>query len=444
MTLHSSDNTELAEFRRQWQAEVQAKTQAGPSTQAASEEAEPTLYDSGILKQAELSTQHRDALTLYLQAMSYEQEGNLGEALLRYQRAFKLHSHVDNLYRKLCTTKPPKSTATRVETSQQPVETDSLAEDMIRLHLTGTAPVPIHSTATDNYYPLLPENPLKPSYLASLPTELCVVILRHLLVLDQASLGKVAQTCKYLHQLSRDPLLWRWVCELTYSSPALYTPEATASDPSETLRVPSCRTSSTAALAWDFTATESVLNGLDSKTSHSLTQHLVKQVQQDHRSDWRRMYMEKPRVRWDGAYISTCYYVRQGRTENTWYHPVHLVTYYRYFRFYPDGRCVKLLTTDEPKKCVRQLGLNERRKGLMQGHYTIRNNLLHATLTDPTRSHITFYVELRIKSTGRQRHNKLEWLTYSSFDTIRAEDLTEYSLDNFQPFYYSRVRSYTS
>ncbi|KAJ1658626.1 hypothetical protein IWQ61_002157 [Dispira simplex] len=440
MTQHSNDNVELAEFRRQWQAEVHAKTQSGPVTQSP-EAAENTLQDSGLLYQAELSTQHRNALALYLQAMSYEQEGNLGEALQYYQGAFKLHSHVDNLYRKLGTNKPA---TTLGETSEQPMETDSLTEDVARLNLAGATPVPIDSTDTDNYYALLPENPLKPLFLAYLPTELCVVILRHLLVLDQTSLSKVAQTCKYLHQLSRDPLLWRWVCELTYSSPALYTPEASTLDPSGMLPAPSSRNSSTASLTWDFTATESVLTGLDPKTSHCLTQHLVKQVQQNHRSDWRRMYMERPRVRWDGAYISTCYYVRQGRTENTWYHPVHLVTYYRYFRFYSDGRCVKLLTTDEPKKCVRQLGLNGSRKGLMQGHYTIRNNLLHATLTDPARPHITFYVELRIKSTGRQRHNKLEWLTYSSFDTVRAEDLTEYSLDNFQPFYYSRVRAYTS
>ena len=70
---------------------------------------------------------------------------------------------------------------------------------------------------------------------------------------------------------------------------------------------------------------------------------------------WRQMYRMRPRIRFHGVYISTVNYTRPGgasATTSTWSTPIHVVTYYRYLRFFRDGSCISLLTTAEPLDVV--------------------------------------------------------------------------------------------
>lgn len=46
-----------------------------------------------------------------------------------------------------------------------------------------------------------------------------------------------------------------------------------------------------------------------------------------------RSLLYSPRLRFDGCYISVVTYLRRGEGA-TWYAPSHLITFYRYFRFY--------------------------------------------------------------------------------------------------------------
>ncbi|KAG8411207.1 hypothetical protein J3459_016551 [Metarhizium acridum] len=65
------------------------------------------------------------------------------------------------------------------------------------------------------------------------------------------------------------------------------------------------------------------------------------------------------RVRFNGCYISTVNYVRSGQASTnqaTWGGaPIHIVTYYRYLRFFRDGTSISLLTTLEPTHVVHHL-----------------------------------------------------------------------------------------
>lgn len=46
-----------------------------------------------------------------------------------------------------------------------------------------------------------------------------------------------------------------------------------------------------------------------------------------------------------GVYISRAAYIRQGEQSlDTFYSPWHLVEYYRYIRFFPDGSFVMILS----------------------------------------------------------------------------------------------------
>ncbi|CAB4417894.1 unnamed protein product [Rhizophagus irregularis] len=66
------------------------------------------------------------------------------------------------------------------------------------------------------------------------------------------------------------------------------------------------------------------------------------------------MYIERPRVRLDGVYISKCKYLRPGLAENTWIQPIHLVTYYRYIRLFSDGSCYNIINHKRTIKCCKE------------------------------------------------------------------------------------------
>lgn len=73
-------------------------------------------------------------------------------------------------------------------------------------------------------------------------------------------------------------------------------------------------------------------------------------------SSWSQVFQTFPRIRYTGIYISTVNYTRPGGTSSysnvSWNSPIHIVTYYRYLRFYPDGTVISLLDTTEPREVV--------------------------------------------------------------------------------------------
>ncbi|RKP35810.1 hypothetical protein BJ085DRAFT_12245, partial [Dimargaris cristalligena] len=434
------ENPDLDAFRRKWQAEVRAKTHRKQSTDpgitpatsattvapsggsgsgdilasAADHSKLPSTGSANSAWTSSLSSKDHSALGLYSQAIAFEQEGQLGEALQCYQRAFRLHGHVDNLYRKVTQLKVTTNPAT-ITTTAGPSSTKSM------VHVgDGTKKVdyPPVTAALDNGdqvldqgtgsnqplpLPIEPLNPDQPCWIAELPRELQVIILRHLLVMDLASVSRFAQVCQTFRALTQETALWRWACEYVFSSPAL-----------------------------------EITDGAAKPSSGGIA------------NDARRRIIDRGSIR--GVYVSTCYYARPGRTENTWYQPVHMVTYYRYMRFYRDGRCLKWLTTDEPKKAIKALkwdplgimSIGSRRKGLMYGTYAVSTQgQLWAVVCDPDRPTLTFFIHAQAKSSAqRGRHNKLNWLSYASMNLKYPDEVVTYSLTDFRPFYFSRVRSY--
>ena len=53
---------------------------------------------------------------------------------------------------------------------------------------------------------------------------------------------------------------------------------------------------------------------------------------------WRQMFLEQPHPNFNGVYISRNTYFRKGEADDDGlYRPWHMVEYYRYVRFFPDG-----------------------------------------------------------------------------------------------------------
>lgn len=187
-------------------------------------------------------------------------------------------------------------------------------------------------------------------------------------------------------------------------------------------------------------------------------------------SSWRRMFRSRPRLRFNGCYISTVNYTRPGATSTntlTWGAPVHVVTYFRYLRFFRDGSAISLLTTAEPADVVHHLS-----KSNLHSHHgsylpsSVMKDALRGRwrLTGPAHSSppdseeesegdllietegavekYTYHMHLALASAGKTtRNNKLAWKGFWSRNKL-TDDWGEFGLRNDRAFYWSRVKSY--
>lgn len=212
---------------------------------------------------------------------------------------------------------------------------------------------------------------------------------------------------------------------------------------------------------------------------------------------YRAQFRQRPRIRFNGCYISTCNYPRSlaNTSHYNWTNPVVIVTYYRYLRFFRDGTAISLLTTTAPADVVHHLkhehvhhhhsgGLPQvvmkdalrarwRQSGAASslasdediaasegkgvGEYT-REPLgelaagceeaegeLHIE-TEGVIPRYLYKMQMKFASAGRKegsRNNKLEWKGFWSYHKLTG-DWSEFGLKNDKAFYFSRVRSYGS
>lgn len=192
---------------------------------------------------------------------------------------------------------------------------------------------------------------------------------------------------------------------------------------------------------------------------------LMEQLLHSHyQSSYRAMFRSRPRLRFNGCYISTVNYTRAGATSSntlTWGAPVHVVTYFRYLRFFRDGSVISLLSTAEPADVVHHLIAEN-----VHTHHT--SSLLPSSVmkdalrgrwrlssieedgaegdvfveTEGVVSKYTYKMHLTLAHAGKgARNNKLAWKGFWSWNRL-TDDWGEFGLRNDRAFYWSRVRSY--
>ncbi|KAL8946037.1 MAG: hypothetical protein Q9222_007510 [Ikaeria aurantiellina] len=196
------------------------------------------------------------------------------------------------------------------------------------------------------------------------------------------------------------------------------------------------------------------------------------------------MLRTRPRLRFNGCYISTVNYHRPGAastaTHITYTSPVHIVTYYRYLRFFRDGSCISLLTTAEPMDVVHHLtkeNMHSHHKSdsmlpsavmkyALRGRWKLSGNPYHiaaaageaAEGNDTTEAaegdvHIEtegvdpkymYKMQLALRSAGHAggtRNNKFVWKGFWYYNRL-SDDWAAFTLRNDRAFFWSRVRSY--
>ncbi|KAI8144020.1 hypothetical protein BJV82DRAFT_667861 [Fennellomyces sp. T-0311] len=415
MDASADPQRELDDFRRQWRQEVENRKQQQhqpkqvepvdtPAIPPLAEEMQSLTLDDEPTESAPEPVAE-SAMDHYIAAVDNERQGKLGQALASYRRAFKLDPDIDhaykNHYRNHIAPATQQSTSGKEQTQEEFRHVVPVGNEYVAPSATRKDPLEdLIYEFTRELIPYVPQVDYKPVHVARIPSEILLHVLRHLILRSVSSVANFALVCKNFFLLTRAPSLWRFASEHAFKSPYM-----------------------------------------NMEVSRQFQAEYVNRVYDGH---WMRMFIERPRIRYDGVYISTCHYIRPGSNENTFNQPVHLVTYYRYLRFFPDGTILKYLSTDEPAHIVKLLTPELNRRQVFRGQFEQNEGRIYVEMKDRLRPREDFRMVLNIKSTHRGRHNKLAWVEYASLTEGREEeDETIYDLKMMKPYFFSMVRSYT-
>lgn len=444
---------ELARFREQWKAEVrerQAATTSGAQSEpitgtstAAARAISPARSDASVKTatltdalsasrrpatyvvagaptvtahashgQSHLSPNLVRAVEVYRKAVFHEQHSQLDEALRLYRQAFRLDANVDRAYFIEEQRAQERSVVQPVSHKKIPstVSVDGVTRDVQKLEVhkdksfvTSGFLAQVLKNFPENlvFEPEDEKEGLPPMNL--IPDELLLQILR---ILDYTTIERFAAVSRKARVLSLDSAIWRDFVQLAYKPPQI------ADD-------------------------ESIAN-----------------VVELYSSDYRRAYIEHPRLRLDGVYIAVCHYMRMGSSENAWVNVTHLITYHRYLRFFPNGQVLSLLANEEwePQTVIPMLKPNLRMKGFYIGNWSLSGSTVYITnlveqhphahaTTEPQPNKYFFQMTLALRSRPLGRWNKLDFIGY---DSVNVEDgeAVPLPLKNERSFWFSKVKSW--
>jgi F-box protein 9 len=262
-----------------------------------------------------------------------------------------------------------------------------------------------------------------------LPDELLMMVLKKLIVVDVYSVEMFAQSCKSFYVFARDSQLWKIAFQYWH----------TKAFPASLSSLPSPPADSAA------------------KSFHAAGDFAVIT------SPYRQLFLETPRLRIDGLYICRCSYMRSGHTEFSFSQPVHIVNYYRYFRFFKNGKCLSLLTFLEPVEAIpllkqfkgnallSQIDIRQHSSNsahdknltrLMEGYYTLNDNdrTVHCVVSSNHRPNTVFHFLFTLKCSVVGSWNKIQWKEYYSIKN--DAETTVYETRDFKNYWFSRVKRY--
>ncbi|KAK6539587.1 hypothetical protein TWF694_009796 [Orbilia ellipsospora] len=287
------------------------------------------------------------ALDYYEAAAEKEEEGNLNESVKLYRKAFKMDPSVEKQYKEKHFPQPPSA----AQTKKEPVlMTEQSSEGPILLPTKDLIPtlssVPITPDTRINLASLKGKesyNKLPPCPISTIPREILIQIMTRLGEIDLSSFVRCATVCKALcYLVYTERQVWKTLCDARYED-MIWGPSWACDIKGKPLpRSPG------------FGVDE--FSGLGSLTSDVSNLAIVEEDEDDndvsdneklelltrpydeievlkYNGSYRTMFIERPRIRYNGVYISTCTYLRSGHMVTNSLalsNPVHLVTYYRY------------------------------------------------------------------------------------------------------------------
>ncbi|KAI0547833.1 hypothetical protein F4679DRAFT_552866 [Xylaria curta] len=464
----------------------------------------------GHTLEEEKAKEPKTALDFYEHAVERESTGKLGDSLQLYRKAFRMDEGVDRKYRdkhfagrwggkqaqqqQQQQVNPSNAAATVPNTAHHSLEgSGGGGGGEVAAAIPLSFPELIASFAHLKVEGAPPEcegvDP-PPCPIASLPDEILVHILRDVATADVGDFVRLSQVCRRLAYLvATEDQIWRRVCigsEFGFGGMHRYFQSSITWEP---LSLSEALVESESEEAEEGIYTLSDLQHRRAIASHAVTLSLYRNVAAGGYATWQSMFRRRPRVRFNGCYISTVNYIRPGVNSGqhlTWNTPVHIVTYYRYLRLFRDGTAISLTTTDEPAHVVHHLTKENipSQRGSSHAHQHQHQHLPQpimssalkgrwrlssagdslntptptptTTATESEESDLyietegvakyTYRLDLSLQSAGRKqssatRNNKLVWRGFWSYNRL-TDDWAQFTLKNDKPFFFSRVKSY--
>lgn len=442
----------------------------------------------------------KSALEHYERAVEKETTGSLGDSLLHYRKAFKLDDNVHEQYKQKHfppssfpkrPPPPPQSLQKPAQANNQSSSSQAAPSNATASQPTATAAAPTSSLeqliadfstlSIPGAPPPTDADPPPPCPIANLPAELLTDILKYAAINDLSSLSRIAQVCKRLaHLVMTDEQVWRRIAQGPEYGFAAMHYDYVCDQAGQPL--PDDYADVYANAADDDEEPLPAPPRALAKTTPEIDAHLLASTFD---SSWRNMFRRRPRLRFNGCYISTVNYTRPGAASTdsrTWGTPIHIVTYFRYLRFFRDGTVISLLTTTEPVDVVHHLTKEnlptlqprERDRGkssvlpvavmkdALRGRWRLSGpGPLPSSSADTTPDdqeeegevHIEtegvvpkymWKMQFSLASAGRKdgaRNNKLAWIGFWGYNKL-TDDWGEFGLKNDKAFYFSRVKAY--
>ncbi|KAM3528472.1 hypothetical protein MY4038_005884 [Beauveria bassiana] len=457
------------------------------------------------------------ALDYYEEATEKESQGNMGDSLQLYRKAYKVRQHLSFICESQQYTNK-KQMDHGVERRYREKHFPAAASKAPAVQAQVTAPIPassadpepvplktfselLSSFAALQIDPAVPDvegEPALPCPIANLPDELLTHILHDVAVADIAEYVRLSLVCKRLAYLvASEQRIWRRVCigpEFGFAgmhyrwNTGIEWGPLSSSDSEDGDDEQDEGDEGSTAIVSDFDAERRLLSPREraqrrQDREYAMTLSLTPSAY----PTWKKMFRNRPRIRFDGCYISTVNYVRSGQASTnqlTWGGaPILLVTYYRYLRFFRDGSLISLLASDPPADVVHYMtrdAVRLHRDAASQHHHLpgAVMRLAHrgrwklsppghgavvgtggggrgrgaapsgddelAVETEGVGSKYVFKMDLQVRSAGKStasRNNKLVLYGFYSYNKL-TEDWAEFVLKNNKPFFFSRVRSY--
>ncbi|KAL3148629.1 hypothetical protein ABBQ38_014052 [Trebouxia sp. C0009 RCD-2024] len=143
-------------------------------------------------------------------------------------------------------------------------------------------------------------------------------------------------------------------------------------------------------------------------------------VRTAHKGSWRDLYLQRPHMRFDGVYVSRNTYLRTGLVEWRVKNPVHLVCYFRYYRFFPDGQFVYRTSPDVVRNAARSLQLSPGKSRadsqVERGLWRLNGSALQTVMVYANSKNTEIRAKLKLRSTTQGANNRLDIESIVSFD----------------------------
>jgi F-box protein 9 len=422
----------------------------------------PTPLKAGSKKTPQSALEHYEA------AVEHEASGDLGESLKLYRQAFRLDDRVDKVYKEKYFPAVKKTVdsaiaavkagdkekgAAKKEKEEGMPSMSELVKSFASLGIEAERK-PVVGGQKETETTEEEEGEKKFCLLAEVPGELLLQILRHLALTDVAAYVRLGQVCKHLcYVVSSEESIWAEVTRRTFKKQVWdWKVEVDGTELPEPEPFPE-----ELAEVFEEEAEES-----DGELAEGEPERIIPVDNEElerYNGSWKEMFHLRPRLRFNGVYISTCNYHRAGGhmgSALTWGTPVHTVTYYRYLRFYPDGTLLSLLTTHGPAEVVYLFSKPSLLPAALKGHPTTsaiaqwapyvsrgRWRLDHEGRVDietevRNLKRYLFRMQFRVRNVKGRGAVKLNWEGFWSWNKL-TDDLAAFEGRNDKPFFFSRV-----